>query len=113
MDKLTVIGWADYENKNFQDSDFSSDEKFENACNAVIEKIREKQLSFSGSHHQWAEHCVPVLSDHTAFRVSQRTWGKIMAEAWNVTDPGSYEDWYLYNDNKKNTFPWEVGECLL
>ena len=112
MDKLTVIGWADYENKDFPDPDFGSDEEFEYACNAVIERIREKQLSFSGSDHQYTKHCAPVLSDHTAFRVSQRVWGKIMAEAWNATEPGSYVDWYLHS-SRKTTFPGEVGECLL
>lgn len=95
MSRLTVTGWTSYDNRKYEDTDLSTDRKFRRAFNAAVKNIKDNGLSFSGEYHQYGKNGAPVLSDGTVLRVSQRTWGRIMATAHSKTDEMDYVHWYI------------------
>ena len=78
---MKVIGWTGWEDPRYRE-DYLSDPLFEEHRNAVIEALREHNYHFSGFYHQGGELGVPVFDDGDWFKVSYRTWGQIMADAY-------------------------------
>lgn len=95
MGRLRVVGWTDYDNRKYDGTVFRTDRQFRRACKAVAAEIRERGLSFTGEYHQYGRNGAPLLSDGTLFRVSQRTWGHVMATAHGMTGDMDYVNWYL------------------
>ena len=93
--KFEVIGWTEYDNTayppHYGDGGAVS--------RAIAAEIRNKGYRFGGNYHQEGETGAPVLSDGTIVRYSMRTWGAVMADAWNVdnSDGMAYMEWYMDN----------------
>lgn len=85
--KCRVVGWTDYDSRDFSyvDTYVTDAEKY-----AIIDEIRKHKYLFSGWHHQEHENCVPVLSDGKARIFSSRFWGGIMAEAYGQMGEWDY-----------------------
>ena len=83
---IKVIGWIDYDNFNFRDAKGSQEE-----IEAVAKNIRENGYKFGGDDHENHCYCTPLLSNGTALRLSWRSWGYVMAVAYNLkTDKNEY-----------------------
>ena len=78
---MKVIGWTGWDDPRYRE-DYLSDPLFEEHRNAVIDELRKRNYHFSGFYHQGGELGVPVFDDGDWFKVSYRTWGQIMADAY-------------------------------
>lgn len=72
-------------------TDFLDDILFEDIRNIVIQEIKTHGYKISGHTHQ--NSCIPVIDNKYLFLVSLRSWGRIMADAYNKHDMMSYTDW--------------------
>ena len=75
--KLKVIGWTEYDNTSLEAGYCGWA-----ALNAITDEIIEKGYSFSGEDHQEMPRCAPVMNDGKIRRMSQRGWGRLMADAY-------------------------------
>ena len=82
--KLKVIGWTYYDNTDIEEGYCGWA-----AINAITDEVIKKGYKFSGEDHQELPCCVPVLSDGKLRRMSQRGWGRLMADAWGYN--GMYD----------------------
>lgn len=101
---IKVIGWIDYDNFNF-----GTCEETDEIIDAVIKDILTHGYKFGGDDHENMLNCCPLLSNGKALRLSWRSWGYIMAKAYNLkTQDGSYNYilWYMgeYGPEKR-VFP--------
>lgn len=75
---------------------------------AVIESIRRNGYRFSGSDHQHAKRCMPLLDNGTVFFVSMRHWGELMFRAWHPSENDEHGyckyAWYIPPDEER-VFP--------
>ena len=84
--KYRVIGWTNYDDESVPDKA---------GClgfaerHAIIDDIRAHGYLFSGWDHQEMWDCTPILNDGKKRCYSQRSWGGIMAEAYECT--GDYD----------------------
>jgi len=78
---VKVIGWTGWDDPRYRE-DYLSDPLFEEHRNAVIDELQKRNYHFSGFYHQGGELGVPVFDDGDWFKVSYRTWGQIMADAY-------------------------------
>ncbi len=95
--KLRVIGWTNYDNMRFEEGrdTFASHE-------AIIDDMRAHGYDFSGWHHQEADYGMPVLNDGKVRRYSQRGWGGLMADVYDVNDePYAYAR-YAFSPGRHN-----------
>lgn len=94
-----IIGWTDYEDENFP-SIISDDFPYA-LCRlrtTVIEEIRRKGYRFCGTFHHMGDSGVPVFNSEEAYRVSEREWGSIMAQAWHEDNRNGFAyAHYLYD----------------
>jgi len=90
-----VIGWIHYEDDRFPDV-CDAYEIYRLSC-TVIREIRKCGYRFGGDDHQNRDGCVPVFNSGEALRLSMRTWGALMAQAWHEdnSDGYGYMSWYM------------------
>lgn len=92
MNIYKVIGWTDWNDDKYPESDGSV------AINlAIAECVRESGYRFGGDSHQNRTGCCPVLNNGTRVCYSLRGWGAIMAAALNIDDSDGYAymEWYM------------------
>ena len=92
-----VIGWTHYDDGGFPP--VAAEELF--ALRPVIVKaLREGGYRCGGDAHNYRDGCPPVLnSGETDCISSFRSWGGIMAEAWEISDMDGYEYMAFYVDS--------------
>ena len=78
---MKVIGWTNWYDPRYPD-DFSNDPLLEERKQAVAEELRKHNYHINGFYHQSGERGVPVFDDGNWLRVTFRTWGQIMADAF-------------------------------
>lgn len=97
-----VIGWTYYNDEHYP----LHGEASESAYRAIVAEVRKKGYRFGGDSHLFRRGCTPVLNDGTRVCFSQRAWGALMAEAWEIddTDGYAYMVWYMEGryDEAKN-----------
>ena len=91
--KYKVIGWTDYEN-----CELESESPSWAAIHAIMDEIKEKGFIITGYDHQESYNCVPVLNDGIKRTMSQRGWGRLMADVLGYR--GMY-DYSLFTYNPK------------
>ena len=92
--KLSVVGWTDYDNEYFPSCDLT-DEVYA----VVAQEVREKDYRFGGDSHQDHSACCPVLSNGCAARFSCRGWGLVIAMAYDLRGRnGQYDHMFGYMD---------------
>lgn len=90
---LKVIGWIDYDDTYFETARGTIYE-----LRAVAKEIKENGYKFGGNDHEDHSCCCPVLSNGKALRLSWRSWGYVMAMAYDLkTKDGDYNYilWYM------------------
>ena len=98
---LKIVGWTDYESK--YPSIVISNEELGAVLGVVVDEIKEKCYSFSGSDHQNSYTGVPVFDNGTCLRASMRSWGMIMSFAYPEVDGSGtqYMDFYMSTPNER------------
>ena len=85
---MQVTKWTDWH--DFKYADFfngkHTQEDIDEAIGCIAATLRGNGYAFSGFYHQYGAKGVPVIDDKYAFRVSQRQWGKVMVEAYDLMD---------------------------
>jgi len=77
--KIEVIGWVNWHSDHPEIDDWAN--QFPDYQKAVIDYVKEHQLCFSGTDHQYSENGAPLFSDGKKLIHSMRGWGRIMFEA--------------------------------
>ena len=96
--KLKVIGWTYYDNGAVENGYCGWA-----AINAATDEILKKGYKFSGEDHQEMPRCVPVFNDGKKRTMTQRGWGRLMADAYGYN--GMY-DYSLFAFGMNNcTYP--------
>ena len=78
---MKVIGWTGWDDPRYPD-DYGDDPLLEERKNVVIEELRKHNYHISGYYHQGGKRGVPVFDDGNWLRISFRSWGQIMADAY-------------------------------
>ena len=92
---MRVIGWTNWHDPRYLQDDLS-DPLFEERWQTAIEELRRHNYHMDGFYHQDGELGVPVFDDGGWLRVSYRTWGQLMAEAYPQEvghHPMAYVEW--------------------
>ena len=79
---MKITGWADWEDKHYQDIDKMTAEEFEEATDLVINELKSHGYKFHGGIHQTG-YC-PVIDNKWIYGVSMRSWGAIMQRAYDL-----------------------------
>lgn len=100
--KLKVIGWTCYD-----DPDVERGYCGWAAINAIMDEIREKGYIFTGCHHQEYPRCAPVLNDGKKRLMTQRGWGRLMADVYECKGVFDYSRFAFsaFDDDEEYTFP--------
>ena len=77
---MRIIGWTAWHDPRFPDE--HNDPLFGERRAEVVEELKRRDYHFTGYYHQEGECGVPIFDDGGALRVSFRSWGQIMADAW-------------------------------
>lgn len=94
MKEIKVIGWTKPNNRRYPELQ----EVTRAVVNAIVENIRENGYEFDGESHQCDDMpCTPVLNTGHRVCLSPRTWGGVMAQAYNVDnwDGNAYMRYYM------------------
>lgn len=105
MEDLKLVGWADFD---CEYPTLKGDSNYINkAINLIREDIEKNLYVFSGYDHQNHSACTPIFSDGTAFRMSMRCWGSVVAGVYEGKDGTqlTYMDFYM--PLAYNKFPTE------
>lgn len=99
MSELQIVDWINYEEAEalgYRDADSVEAKEFMRHEQLVVDSLRRNGYKFTGFYHQNGEHGVPLFNDGMVYRVSQRVWGGIMAEALglDLSNRMSYLAWY-------------------
>ncbi len=100
--KYRIIGWTNYDDKDYPTAELSYAIK-----HAVADDIKNNGYCLTGYHHQEYERCVPVLNTGEKAVFSQRGFGDVMATALGMRGPYDYS-LYAYTpdpDNKCYVLP--------
>lgn len=101
-----IIGWTHGADPRF--SEITDPLKRAYLATTVIKEIREKKYTITGLDHLGNNGYVPVFNSGEKFCVSDRTWGGIMAQAFNEdnSDGEAYVSWLFFSPNGvKEHFP--------
>ena len=74
----------------------------------VINHCKEKGIRFSADYHQYGDYGVPIIDDKYMYYTFARTWGYIMAMAYENEDERGYLNYYLYSKNYPHKYPNEI-----
>ena len=102
---MKVIGWTGWDDPRYPEDDLNEPMPvFEERRQATIEELRKRNYHLDGFYHQGGELGVPVFDDGGWLRVTYRTWGQIMADAFPRETGGdsmSYVVWaWHFSDDK-------------
>ena len=91
--KYRVIGWTYAYDERFPDMEDIDDRLLD----VLIQEIRRCGYRFGGDDHENLDVCTPVFNNGKKLSVSWRSWGAIMAEAWEPLNqsPHAYMGWYM------------------
>ena len=78
---MKVIGWTGWDDPRYPD-DYGDDPLLEERKKVVVEELRKHNYHISGYYHQGGKRGVPVFDDGNWLRISFRSWGQIMADAY-------------------------------
>ena len=72
----------------------------------IINELRKRGYKFSGFYHQGGDYGAPIIDGKYTVLYSYRSWGGIMAEAYNIPDEDgmAYCDW-AWNAPEKEITP--------
>ena len=98
-----IIGWTNYEDETYP-SITGDDVPYTiyRLRATVVKEIREKGYRFCGAYHHMGESGVPVFNSGEAYRLSQREWGAVMAQAWH-DDNRNGLSYAIYFDDCENS----------
>jgi hypothetical protein len=94
---VRIIGWTAWHDPRFPDE--HNDPLFGERRAEVVEELKRRDYHFTGYYHQEGECGVPIFDDGGALRVSFRSWGQIMADAWpeeKCPERNAYIRWAWY-----------------
>ncbi len=87
---LQIIDWISWEESN----QYKSEDYSPNHVAALVEYLKKHpEMHMSGAEHQQSDRGVPLFSDRSVITRSMRSWGQIMADVFDNTDPMAYCDW--------------------
>jgi len=105
--KWKVIGWTYYDCPLYKEG-----ENTQAVVETISDEIKNKGYLFTGWHHQESNGCVPIMNDGKMRIFSSRSFGSIMAHAYNKN--GMY-DYSLFSDciRTSNNFKTPKNDYLL
>ena len=117
---IRVTGWTDWQFREETGVGIPEvpREMYDAAEAAVVREVKKRGYKFTGSAHQEADNCVPVINGQYCFQCSTRTWGWIMAEAHLNSGDAEADRWkylkwaWLVPDGEKQVFPGDFGELV-
>lgn len=104
--KYEIIGWTYSDDPRY--SDIEDNTKRAYLATTVIKELREKKYRIPGIYHIGGKGYVPVFNSGDKFRVSDRVWGGIMAQALREDNSSgmAYALWMMCDPNEKEeNFP--------
>lgn len=87
---MQVTGWTYWGNDHYKDLGDMTSVEFEAAEIAVKNELKEKGYKFTGSTHQYSDGCCPIIDNKYTYSVSMRTWGRIIAEAYDLPNEDGF-----------------------
>lgn len=105
--KLKVIGWTEYDDVSLREGVCGWA-----AIHAITDEILEKGYAFSGEDHQEHVRCAPVMNDGKIRRMSQRGWGRLMADAFGHRGIYDYSP-YSFGRNTSDAYPPKEAQYTL
>ena len=105
-DKLEIIGWVDWLYGEHPEATDLPMEQYKAYEEALISHIKEHQLCFTGTDHQYTPNCVPLFNDGSTVLLSMRGWGRVM---WEV-----HKEKFDDTDDRMGyaTFAWSLPDWL-
>ena len=95
---MRIIGWTAWHDPRYTD-EIDDDMQLEERKAAVVKELKRHNYHFTGYYHQEGKFGVPVFDDGGTLRVSFRSWGQIMADAWpeeTGAEKSAYIIWAWY-----------------
>lgn len=104
---MKVTGWTFWGNDHYKDLGEMTVEEFKEAEDAVKDELKKNGYKFTGSTHQYVDGCCPIIDNKYTYSVSMRSWGRIMAEAYDVPneDGLGYVKWAWSPIEEKEILP--------
>ena len=99
--KYEIIGWTYSDDPRYSDIDDTTKRAY--LATTVIKELREKKYRIPGIYHIGGKGYVPVFNSGEKFRVSDRVWGGIMAQALREDNSSgmAYALWMMCDPNEK------------
>lgn len=83
---MKIIGWTDWDNPQYKEmfplGGYYTRKQIEEVEKIIAKELRDKGYKFTGNYHQNGDYGVPIFDNDMVYQCTQRTWGGIMADAY-------------------------------